>query len=60
MGNGTHARKLRNKTMTDEERLNKLKKYVDENTKIKYFIKRELFAAMMKKVIGTHYWMLGI
>jgi hypothetical protein len=46
--------------MTDEERLNKLKKYVDENPKIKDFIKRELFAALMKKVIGTHYWMLGI
>ena len=27
--------------MTDEERLDKLKKYIDENPKIKDFIKRE-------------------
>lgn len=46
--------------MTDEERLDALKKYAEENPKIKDFIKRELFAAMIKKVIGTHYWMLGI
>ena len=46
--------------MTDEERLNKLKKYIDENPKIKDFIKREFFVAMMKRTIGTHYWMLGI
>ena len=46
--------------MTDEERLDKLKKYVDGNPKIKDFIERELFVAMMKRFIGTHYWKLGI
>lgn len=60
MGNETDARTIRNKTMTDEERLDALKKYAEENPKIKDFIKRELFSAMMKKVIGTHYWILGI
>lgn len=46
--------------MTDEERLQSLIEYADKHPELKSFIAEEYFVAVMKHIIGSHFWLLGI
>ena len=48
------------KKMTDEERLQALIEYADKHPELKSFIAEEYFVAVMKHLIGSHFWLLGI
>ena len=46
--------------MTDEERLQALIEYADKRPELKRLILEEYFVAIMKHLIGSHFWLLGI